>query len=220
MRRIALLAGSVLVLALLVLAIPQLLLPGIAAGQLRDRLKRSGNVLKVEVDAFPALELLWHHADHVVVRMADYSSPTGELSRTLSQVADVGSLDASAGRMTVGLLTLHHARLRKQGNQLKASASVSQADLRASFPVLGGVQAVASSQGQVTLRGTGTVLGITVTVDATVGQVNGALVVSPNIPIVGLATIPLFSNPKIAVEGVAATPTAQGFALTALGRLR
>ena len=56
MRRIIVLsvAGAVLVLLL----VAQLVLPGIAAQRLRDRLSRSGQVLKVEVDAFPAVELL------------------------------------------------------------------------------------------------------------------------------------------------------------------
>ena len=48
------------------------MLPGIAAQRLRDRLSRSGRVLEVKVEAFPAIELLWHQADRVVVRMASY----------------------------------------------------------------------------------------------------------------------------------------------------
>ena len=220
MRRISVIGASVVLAVLIVLVIPQLVLPGIAAQRLRDRLARSGTVLDVEVDAFPAIELLWHHADRVVVRMASYRSSAAELSRTLSQVGDAGTLDASANRLIAGLLTLHDARLQKRGNQLTGTATVTESDLRASFPLLDGVAPVASSGGQVTLRGTATVLGLTATVDATVRPAAGALVVSPDLPLGGLATITLFSNPAIAVEGIAAASSAGGFSLKANGRLR
>ncbi len=220
MRRISAIAASVLLAVLIVLVIPQLVLPGIAAQRLRDRLARSGTVLKVEVDAFPAIELLWHQADHVVVRMASYRSSAAELSGTLGQVGDTRTLDASANRLVAGLLILRNARLEKRGNRLTASATVTESDLRASVPVLDGVAPVASSGGQLTLQGTATVLGVTGTVNATVRPDAGALVVSPDVPFGGLATITLFSSPAIAVESVAAAPAPGGFSLTAQARLR
>lgn len=220
MRRIAFILGGLLVTVLVVLVIPQLVLPGIAAQRIRDRLAPFGTVLKVEVSAFPAIELLWHHADRVVVRMGTYRSSAGKLSSNVGQARDVGALDASAATMTAGLLTLRNATLQKRGNQLTGSATVTEADLRSSFPVLDGVQPVASSAGEMTLRGTATVLGVTATVDATVRPQNGALVVSPDVPFGGLATITLFSNPAVAVEGITAAPAAGGFTLTAKARLK
>ncbi len=220
MRRLAFLGGSVVLTVLVVLVIPQLVLPGIAAQQLRDRLSHSGSVVKVEVDAFPALELLWHQADRVVVRMASYRSSSAKLSSTVGQVTDAGTLDASANRLDAGLLTVRDARLQKRGNQLTASATVTEADLRASFPVLDGVQLVGSSGGELTLQGTATVFGVTATADATVRPQGGALVVSPDVPLGGLATITLFSNPAITVDGVGASPSAGGFRLIAQGHLR
>src|SRR5205085_2419393 len=115
MRRIALLATAGLVLVLLVVA--QLVLPGIAAQRLRDRLSRSGRVLSVEVSAFPAIELLWHRADRVVIRMRRYQSNPGHLGTLLSQAGDVGSLDASASELDSGLLILRDATLHKRGNE-------------------------------------------------------------------------------------------------------
>lgn len=220
MRRIAFLGGSVLVLVLIVLVIPQLVLPGIAAQQLRDRLGRSGSVQSVDVHAFPAIKLLWHQADRVVVRMNSYRSSAAGLSKTLGDIAHTGSLDASAGVLVAGLLTVHDASLHKRGNQLTASATVTEADLRRSFPVLDGVQPVGSSGGQLTLRGTATVFGVTATVDATVRPQDGTLVVSPDVPFGGLATIRLFSSSAIAVDGVGATAVPGGFKLTAVGHLR
>ncbi|MGE5617364.1 MAG: LmeA family phospholipid-binding protein [Candidatus Woesearchaeota archaeon] len=217
MKRILLVVVGLVVTLLLA---AQLLLPTVAAQQIRDHLSRSGTVLHVEVDAFPAIELLWHQADRVVVRMGSYRSSAARLSSTLSQVADTGTMDASAARMTAGLLTLRNARLRKQGNELTGSATITESDLRASIPILDGVQPVVSADGALTLRGTATVFGLTATADATVQPQNGDLIVTPDLPLGGLATITLFSNPRIAVEGVAASPVPGGFALTAHGRLR
>jgi hypothetical protein len=219
-RRIGFFAAGLGIVLLLVLVIPQIILPGIAAQRLRHQLERSGRVLKVEVDAFPAIKLLWHQADHVVIRMASYRSSARKLSTALGQVGDTGSLDASATRLMDGLLTLHDARLQKRGRRLTASATITESDLRASFPVLDGVEPVESSAGRFTLQGTATVFGVSATVDATVRPENGALVVSPDLPFGGLATITLFSSPAIAVEGVAARSAPGGFALTARARVR
>ncbi|MBV9839845.1 MAG: LmeA family phospholipid-binding protein, partial [Solirubrobacterales bacterium] len=134
MRRITALAAAGVVLLLLVIA--QLVLPGLAAQRLRERLARSGAVISVRVEAFPAVELLWHHADRVVVRMGQYRSNPGHLAGLLAQASDVGSLDASATQVQAGLLTLHDASLRKRGDQLTGSASVTEADLRSAIPVL------------------------------------------------------------------------------------
>ena len=215
MRRTALIAAGALVVVVLLLAIAQLVLPGIAAQSIRDRLSRSGRVLDVQVSAFPAIELLWHHADRVVVRMASYHSNAATLSSNLGQVGDVGTLDASANLFTTGLLTVRNATLGKRGNELTAAATVTEADLRSSLPVLDSVQPVASSNGEITLQGTGTVLGVTATVDATVRPENGALVVSPDAPFGGLATITVFSHPGIAVQRVSAASAPGGFTLTA-----
>ncbi|MBV8431169.1 MAG: hypothetical protein JO244_08410 [Solirubrobacterales bacterium] len=220
MRRILAVAGGLLLLVLVGLVIPQLVLPGIAAQRLRDRLSHSGRVLEVSVDAFPAIKLLWHRADRVVVRMASYQSNTSGLSRTLGQLRDVSSVDASVGRLQIGLLTLRDARLEKRGDHVTGTAIISESDLRSSFPVLDGVVPVSSSGGELTLRGTATLFGVGATVDATVRPENGALVVSPDLPLGGLATITLFSSPAIEVEGVSATAAPGGFALTATGRLR
>jgi hypothetical protein len=205
---------------LLLLVVAQLVLPGIAAQRLRDRLARSGTVLHVEVDAFPAVELLWHQADRVVVRMGSYRSNPATLSGNVGQVVDVGSLDASANQLNSGLLTLRDATLRKRGNQLTAAATVTEADLRSAIPILDSVQPVGISGDQLILRGTATVLGVTATVDATVGPRNGALVVSPNVPFGALATITLFSNPAVVVKDVSAVPASGGFALSAHAQIR
>lgn len=218
MRRLAAVAVAGVVILLLVVA--QLVLPGIAAQRLRDRLARSGQVLSVKVDAFPAIELLWHRADRVVIRMASYRAPPGPLGDTLAQASDVGSIDASVERLETGLLTLEDVTLRKRGNQLNGSATVTEATLRAAVPFLDGVQPIASGDGRLTLRGTATVLGVRASIDATVGAEHGKLVVAPDIPFGGLATITVFSNPHLEVEGVSAAGVPGGFSVTGRARLR
>ncbi len=217
MRRIiALAVAAVLVV---VLGVAQLVLPGIAAQQLRDRLAQHGTVLEVTVSAFPAIELLWHQADRVVVRMADYRSSAGGLGSNLDQAADVGRLDASVGELSAGLLRLRDASLTKRGDELTGSASVSEADIRAAVPFLDSVQPIASGDGRLILRGTATILGVTASVDAIVAAENGTLVVLPDVPFGGLATVTVFSDPHVAVEGVSASPAPDGFAVAARGRL-
>lgn len=220
MRRISLVAAGVVLLLFVLLVVAQLVLPGIAANRIRDRLAQRGNVLSVKVSAFPAIELLWHHADHVVVRMGSYTSSQGQLSNTLGGIGDAGSLDASAQRLVAGLLTLRNASLSKRGDGLVGRATVTQADLRTALPVIDGVQLVSSANGELTLQGTATVFGVTTTADATIRPQNGTLVVSPDVPFGGLATISVFSSPVIAVNGVSATQTADGFTVTARARLR
>lgn len=214
-RRGAIAAAALALLIVVLLAIAQLVLPGIAAQRLRDRLARSGTVLSVRVDAFPAIELLWHHADRVVVRMASYRSDPGRLGGLLSQAGQAGSIDASAGVLQAGLLTVRNASLAKRGNELTGTALVTESDLRAALPVLQSVEPVASGAGQITLRGTATVLGVTASVDATAQAQDGQLIVQPDVPFGALATITVFSNPALAVEGVAAAPAPGGFDVSA-----
>ena len=218
MRRIIAIATAGVVI--LVLVVAQLVLPGIAADRLRDRLSKSGNVISVEVHAFPAIKLLWNHADRVVVRMGRYQAGAGTLGDLLGQTSDVGSVDASAQEFTSGLLTVRDAALRKRGNQLVGTALVTEADLRRSIPILQSVVPVASSDGRLTLRGTASLFGVTATVDATASASDGNLVVAPDVPFGGFATITVFSNPHVEVQSVGASAAPGGFRVTATGTLR
>jgi hypothetical protein len=213
-RRIAVLATAGVVLLLLVVA--QFVLPGIAAQRLRDTLSRSGNVLEVKVSAFPAIELLWHRADSVVIRMGSYRSGTSHLGSSLGQTVDAGSIDASAQEVQIGLLTLRDATLRKRGSVLTGSATVTEANLRSAVPFLDDVQPIASSAGRLVLQGTASLLGVSATVDATVLAQNGALLVAPDVPFGGLATVTLFNQPDVHVQSVSAMDLPGGFSVSAL----
>ena len=218
MRRIAVLATAGVVLLVLVLA--QLFLPGIAAQRLRDDLEKSGTVLEVKVCAFPAIQLLWHQADSVVVRMGRYRSGVSHLGSTLAGAVDAGTIDASAQQLEVGPLTLLGGTLRKRGSELTGAATVTEADLRSGVFFLDNVEPIASENGRLTLRGTASFLGLTATVDATVAAQNGALVVAPDVPFGGIATLTLFSNPHVDVQSVSATTVPGGFRITAAGKVQ
>ena len=126
----------------------------------------------------------------------------------------------SASALDIGLLRLHDARLRKRGSALSAGARVTESDLRAAVPFLDGVVPVASANGTLILQGAATVLGVTASAQATVGVSGGALLVSPNVPFGALATLTLFSDPHVAVQGVAAATVPGGFTVSARGVLR
>jgi hypothetical protein len=205
---------------LLVLVIAQLALPGIAEDRIRDQLSQSGAVLSVSVHAFPAIELLWKQADSVVIRMARYEAGASEIGNKLGMAANVGSLDISAQEVQSGLLTVRDARLRKQGNELIGTAVVRQADLRSAVPFLDNVQPVASSEGQLIMRGTASLLGLNASVDAVVAARNGALVVAPNVPFGGIATITLLDDPHVRVQSVSAVTVPGGFRLRAEARVQ
>ena len=216
MRRLAV-AAAIPIAIVVLLGVAQLVLPGIAAQNLRDRLSHNGKVLEVSVSAFPAIELLWHQADKVVVRMGRYHSNPGHLQSLLAQTADTGSLDASAAELDTGLITLRNATLRKRGDQLTGTATVTQSDLSSALGgAVQGLQPVASGGGSLTFQGT--VLGITA--DATLRADNGALVIQPDVPLLNLVTLTVFNDPHVDIQGVGASSIPGGFALQGRARLR
>jgi hypothetical protein len=217
-RRLAVL-GVVLV-AIVVFGVAQLVLPGIAAHRIRSQLGRYGQVQSVSISAFPAVELLWRHADSVSVRMSSYHSDGSGLDGRLDQLANVGTLHADISRVTVGLLTVRDARLVKHGASLVATARVTDADLRGALPVLRTVTPVASARGQLILRGTADVLGAAISVDFSVRVSSaGAIVVAPDVPFGAAATITAFSDPAVRVTSVSAAAVGGGFTVRATGTL-
>jgi hypothetical protein len=214
----AVLAAAAFVL--LVLVVAQLVLPGIAAQELRNNLAQAGTVLEVKVSSFPAIKLLWHRADSVVVRMGRYRAPVSRLGQTLGGAGDAASLDASAQELDFGPVTLRDATLRKRGSDLIGSATVTEPDLRAATFFLANVEPVASANGRLTLRGTASFLGLKATVDATVAAQAGALVVAPDVPFGGIATLTLFDDPHVQVQSVSATNVPGGFRVSAQAKVQ
>lgn len=203
------------------LAACQLVLPGIAAGRLRSMLSRSGAVRSVSVSAWPAVELLWHHADSVTISMRSWSAGAGRLQGQLGRLGDVGTLRASVGVVRVGTLTVRHASLFLNDGDILGQGTVREADLRRAVPFLRSVVPVASSGGRLVLQGTASVLGLVgASVDATVQARGGNLIVSPDLPLGGLATITVFSARAVRIMGVSAVSAPGGFVARVSGVLR
>src|SRR5258708_20998546 len=115
MRRIALFGGAA---AAVLLAAAQLILPGIAAEQLRDRLAHSGRVVSVDVEAFPAIELLWHQAGRVDVHLASYHATTTRLGRSLAQTSEAGPANPKPDHRGTRLVAPPHAPPHTPGDGL------------------------------------------------------------------------------------------------------
>ena len=209
-------AGGLLVL----LVVAQLALPRIAEHRLRDRLKHDGTVERVEIHAFPAIELLWHHADRVVVRMGRGQGGPGHLADRLAESRNTEELDARVGELRVLTLRLHDARLTKHDDELRGQATVRDADLRAALPPGFDVRPVASGGGALVFEGTAELFGRRFSGQAVVGARDGRLLLVPNIPFGGFLSLTLFSDPRIEVLGVGARRDPSGFTLTARARLR
>ena len=208
--------GGVIALAV----VAQLVLPTLAEHRLRDRLEHDGSVERVEIHAFPAIELLWHHADRVVVRMGRGQGGTGHLADRLAEAGDTDRLDARVGELRVLTLRLHDARLTKDGDRLRGQATVTDADLTAALPPGFDAHPVASGGGSLVFEGTAELLGRRFSGQAVVGPRDGRLVLTPDIPFGGFLTLTLFADPRLDVQGVGARRVPGGFTLTARARLR
>jgi pSer/pThr/pTyr-binding forkhead associated (FHA) protein len=227
-------AGGIAGLLVLVLILAQLVLPQIAGSQLSDSLKAHGTVQSVSVEAFPAVTLLWHHADKVTVRMGTYadSSTAGglagqpgsgakRLADFLTRTSATDSLDARVGRLAVGRLTLESVVLTKHGAELSGSAYASYADLRAALPGYLTIRAFSAGGGELIFTGAAMLLGRSATVRMRLLASNGALVVQPDLgPFLpsGLS-LTVFKDPRVFIESVAAAPATGGFDVFARARL-
>jgi hypothetical protein len=215
-RRIALPAIAA-VLGLLVLA--QAALPPLAEHRLRGDLEDYGSVARVDVGAFPALTLLWGHADSVDVHMRETRTGTGDLADLIARTGDTGDLDARADVLHAGPLTLRETSLVKRGKELTGKATVTEADLSAALPAALSVRPVTAQDGALVFEGTATFLGASISVRVRVVARDGALVFEPEALPAGLLSLTVFKDPRVRVESLGIEPAAGGFTVSATGRL-
>lgn len=213
-------AAPILLVLVLVLAGSQVVLPRLAERRLKGDLADIGEVREVRVSAFPALKLLAERADRVEVVLGPTQAGTGDIGDLVDRARDTDELDARVASMRLGRLALRDLRLRKRGDALEGEAGLTLDALRAAVPPGIGFKPVDEGDGQLVLEATAGLLGINAKVRARLSARDGALVVAPEgIPFGGLATLTVFSDPRIAVTEVGARRTADGYALTARGRL-
>jgi hypothetical protein len=197
--RIALVLAGALVAAL---GLAQLLLPGIAAQRVRDELGRYGDVHSATVRAFPAIELLWGHAQSATLSAGSLSMSLAQAAKLLGQARGVEKVDLRAQTMRVGQFAMHDTLTRKRGAALYAEGSVGEADLRAAVPGSVEVQPLGSVSGGVAVRVSGTLFGVAGSIEALLSIQEGKLVAQPQgIPFGGFVKLTLLSDPNIYLQG-------------------
>ncbi len=200
--RIALGSAGVAVLAL---ALAQLILPRLAASRISSRVGRYGKVQSVSVSAWPALELLWGHADSVRVTARHLALDPAQIASLLWEARGAESMDVSAESVQLEGLRLRDASLRKRGSALSAHALISEADAKAALPAGFAVSLLRSEDGEVEVRATGGLFGIGASVNAVAGASEGKLVAHPLGFLIEGLQMTLFSEPHVYVVGVGAS---------------
>jgi hypothetical protein len=198
-RTIALAAGGVAAVLVVLLVIAQLALPGIAEDKVRDEV--GDDAAKVTVKASPVLGLLFGNADEIVVDTPTVAgsaeAPLGEL---LKRAKDVGRTDATVGRIQVQGLTLRDVHAVVEDDRVQATASLSIRELETLVPGGGTLKALPSgADGEPRFAVSVGILGLSTTVDATVAAVDGAVqVAADGLPV----SITVFQDPSVGVDAV------------------
>jgi LmeA-like phospholipid-binding len=224
-RQIAL---GVLTVLVLVLAASQLLLPGVAEQRVRERVSPYGSVRSVHVSGAPAIEMLWGKVDSMNVTTGQLRIGLKQMTNMVSSTRQVNNLslassgvDLTAGSLAKSGLMLRQVSFRKRGASLSGEATVSESDLRAALPSGFEVQPVASANGEIQVKANVPILGVESSFEGLVSAQEGKLVVQPTgIPFGALATLTLFSDPRIAVQGVSASQHSGGYDLKIEALLR
>jgi hypothetical protein len=188
---------------LLVLA--QIFLPKIAAGRISDRIGKYGSVDSVHVSAWPAVELLWKHADSVEVKATRLRVSPAQTSKLLQEASGVDRMDVSVASVQEGPLRLRGVSFHKHGERMSAHAHLGTADVAAALPPGIGVQLLGSGGGKVEVRASGGLFGVGASVDAVAEADGGKLVVHPRGLLLEAIKLNLFSDPRVYVTGVSAS---------------
>jgi hypothetical protein len=212
------LRGALALIGLAVAALVggQLALPRIAERRISSDLSHSGHVTHVDVQAVPAIKLLFKRADRVEVEMSEVrAGTTGKLVQLLRRTRQTKQLKASAELVTLGPLRLHAAALTKDHDELMGQATVSDQELAAALPAQLRLRPVDDPSGELVLEGSVGPL----TARARLTARDGALVVAPEGLLGGLGSLTVFRDSRVKVTDVSSQPGPDGFTLTASGRL-
>jgi hypothetical protein len=202
------LAGVLVVL----LGLAQLFLPKLAASRISSRIGKYGSVDSVHVSAFPAIELLWKHADSVRVHATHLRMSPAQTGKLLEEAGAADRLDVTVASVQEGPLRLSDVSFHKHGHEMSAQGHVSEADVQAALPPGFGVKLLSSKEGEVEVSASGGLFGIGASVDAVAAASEGKLVVHPRGPLIEALKLTLFSDPRVYVTGVSAAtaPSADG----------
>lgn len=190
---------------MLILALAQLILPRIAASAISSKVGRYGKVDSVNVSAFPAIEILWGHIGSVHVHARNLSLSPAQAAALIWEARGTSSLQVQADSVDVGSLALTDARLRKQGKALSAQGVASEAAVRRALPPGVSVRLLRSQDGQVEVQATGSLFGVSASVNAVAAASEGRLVAHPLGFLIEAVQLELFSDEHVYVDGVGAS---------------
>ncbi len=210
---------AVALVVVLLLAGGQLVLPALAARQVRHEVGDPDAT--VEVAAYPAWKLVAGHADRVTVRADRLGDDGGSLTDLLRRAEDVGETHAVIGRVRVGDVTLRDLDARIADGRVRATARLSLAELSAQVPGGGRLQPVApAADGRPRLRVTTSVLGVRAGATVVLTARDGRIEVAPEAGLASLLRIPVFADPALRVDGVRGSASGDVLSLAFTGGLR
>ena len=206
-----------LLVVVIVVVIPQLVIPRIAEQALRNRLEPAAKIESVKVEAFPAIELIWHHAQKVVVKLHSYRAPVGRIRSLLGEASGVTTLEATVGTLTSGALTLHNLSFAKRWRRITGSAELRLSDLRTALPILRSLTLVRAAGGTVELHGVASLLGVSAGTDVVLEAQHGAVVLAPSSALLGFAKLTVFSAPQLDIQRISGQSIPGGVRLQIAG---
>lgn len=194
------------------LGIAQLLLPRIAAKAMKGIVAKYGDVQRVSVSAFPAIQMLWGEADSAEVTASRLSISPKQLVSVLLEANGVKDVTLSASEIVMtdpgfgaGPIALRNVTFRKEGSLLHASATLSEEALTKALPEGFAAQVLGGEGGGINVRAGGQLFGFRAFVLAKVHAEEGKLLLTPTQSLLaGLGRITLFSNEKLSVLSVSA----------------
>ena len=213
-------------MAVAVLVLAQVFGPAIAARVVKGRVGRYGTVRSVSVTAWPAIELLWRHADEVRVRAGDLRLSSGQAVGLLEEGSGTTKVDAHAEAVEVDGVRLTDTMFTKDGSKLWTRGTMSAADVARALPPGVQVALESSAAGQVRVRASGGLFGVSAAIEAVAYASGGELVASPVAFPLSALKLTLFDDSKVYIEGVHARELSPGtrgearYELSMWGRLR
>ncbi len=186
----------------------QVFLPGIVASKIRSRVGRYGKVESVSVKAWPAVKLLWGHADSVTVRTGSLRGSQEQAAALLWEARGLGDMKLTAKSAQVGQLAFSDMSLSKRGSALTVLARMTDTDVRQALPTGFDAHLVKSESGEVELSVSGALFGVGATVNAVASASEGRLTVRPRGFLIEALQLTLFAEPHVYVESVSASAEA------------
>ena len=218
----ALIVAAGVLVALLLLA--QALLPRLAEHQIRAALGPQARGVHVDIAATPALKLLWHRADRATItvdRLRPRASGGGSTGDILAGLTAARKLDLRIGDLQVHGAHLRGVDVHKDGPTVAANADVDLRALQGLLPAGLRLQRLSAPNGEIRVKGTVSVLGSPVHARGVLLADRGRIVVRPEgLPLGSLLSVPIFSDDRVAIDGVGARQSGDGVLLRARGHVR